>query len=126
MVRVLLRDGDRDRARQVGEQGVTTARDRGIDGVAERLEGLLTTAGLAADPAGPPGLDTDPTSALTPRERQVLDLVAEGLSNGEIGERLFITTKTASVHVSAILRKLGARSRTEAVYLAEVGTLSVR
>jgi DNA-binding CsgD family transcriptional regulator/tetratricopeptide (TPR) repeat protein len=121
MVRVLLRDGDRDRARQVGEQGVTTARDRGIDGVAERLEGLL-----AADPAGPPGLDTDPTSALTPRERQVLDLVAEGLSNGEIGERLFITTKTASVHVSAILRKLGARSRTEAVYLAEVGTLSVR
>ena len=56
--------------------------------------------------------------ALTARERQVLDLVAQGLSNRQIGERLFISGKTASVHVSAILRKLGASSRTEAVFRA--------
>jgi DNA-binding NarL/FixJ family response regulator len=40
------------------------------------------------------------------------------LSNRQIGEKLFISAKTASVHVSAILRKLGAASRTEAVFLA--------
>ncbi|WP_460580403.1 helix-turn-helix transcriptional regulator [Humibacter ginsengisoli] len=59
-----------------------------------------------------------PAARLTDRERQVLDLIAQGLSNKQIGERLYISTKTASVHVSAILRKLGATSRTEAVYLA--------
>ena len=43
-----------------------------------------------------------------PREREILALVAEGRSNGEIGKQLFITTKTVSVHVSNILGKLGA------------------
>jgi DNA-binding NarL/FixJ family response regulator len=55
---------------------------------------------------------------LTPREREVLRLVARGMSNGEIGNELFITTKTASVHVSNILAKLGVSSRTEAAALA--------
>jgi DNA-binding CsgD family transcriptional regulator/tetratricopeptide (TPR) repeat protein len=54
---------------------------------------------------------------LTERERQVLDLVARGLSNAQIAEQLFISTKTASVHVSNILRKTGASTRTEAAYL---------
>ena len=54
---------------------------------------------------------------LTERERQVLDLVARGLSNGQIAEKLFISTKTASVHVSNILRKTGATTRTEAAYV---------
>ncbi|MHA7985895.1 helix-turn-helix transcriptional regulator [Rathayibacter sp. CAU 1779] len=58
------------------------------------------------------------SAELTERERQVLELIAQGLSNKQIGERLYISTKTASVHVSAILRKLGATSRTEAVYVA--------
>ena len=53
-------------------------------------------------------------AGLTPRELEVLGLVTDGLSNGEIGKRLFISTKTASVHVSAILAKLGASNRTEA------------
>lgn len=52
--------------------------------------------------------------ALTERESQVLELVAEGLTNAQIGERLFISPKTASVHVSAILAKLGAHTRGEA------------
>ena len=69
--------------------------------------------------AGAPS-DADVLAAaeLTARERQVLELIAEGLSNRQIGERLFISGKTASVHVSAILRKLGAATRTEAAYRA--------
>jgi DNA-binding CsgD family transcriptional regulator len=47
------------------------------------------------------------------RGREVAQLVAEGLSNGEVAKRLFISTKTASVHVSNILGKLGMSSRPE-------------
>ena len=55
---------------------------------------------------------------LTPREQEVLELVARGLTNGQVGQQLFISTKTASVHVSRILAKLGAASRTEAAAIA--------
>jgi DNA-binding NarL/FixJ family response regulator len=51
---------------------------------------------------------------LSDREIEVLTLVSAGFSNQAIGDRLFITDKTASVHVSHILAKLGASSRTEA------------
>lgn len=61
---------------------------------------------------------TQAPAHLTDRERQVLHLVAEGLTNREIGKHLFISDKTASVHVSAILRKLGVGSRTEAAVIA--------
>jgi len=57
-------------------------------------------------------------TVLTPREGEVLALVADGLTNREIGARLFISEKTASVHVSRVLAKLGASSRAEAVSLA--------
>ncbi|WP_188037806.1 response regulator transcription factor, partial [Actinotalea sp. JY-7885] len=59
-----------------------------------------------------------PTDLLTAREAEVLGLVAEGLSNRQIGERLFISGKTVSVHVSNVLAKLGVTSRTEAVTVA--------
>ena len=55
---------------------------------------------------------------LTDRERQVLRLVAEGLTNAEIGERLFITTGTAKVHVARLLYKLDARDRVQLVIIA--------
>ncbi len=55
---------------------------------------------------------------LTPREQQVLSLVAEGLTNRQVGARLHISEKTASVHLSNLMGKLGASSRTEAVTLA--------
>jgi DNA-binding CsgD family transcriptional regulator len=54
---------------------------------------------------------------LTPREREILALVAQGRSNGEIGTQLFISAKTVSVHVSNVMAKLGAGSRTEAAAL---------
>jgi DNA-binding CsgD family transcriptional regulator/tetratricopeptide (TPR) repeat protein len=55
---------------------------------------------------------------LTPRETEVLALVAEGLTNRQIGERLFISEKTASVHVSRLLAKLGGGTRGEAAAIA--------
>ena len=57
-------------------------------------------------------------AALTPREQEVLRLMSRGLSNRQIGEELFISQKTASVHVSNILAKLGAATRTEAAAIA--------
>ena len=65
------------------------------------------------------------SGGLTPRELEVLDLIAAGRSNSEIGQQLFISRKTASVHVSNILAKLGAATRTEAVALARRRGLSV-
>ena len=55
---------------------------------------------------------------LTARERQVLALVAEGLTNTEIAERLVISLSTAKTHVSSVISKLGAAGRTEAATLA--------
>ena len=56
--------------------------------------------------------------ALTPREQEVLQLLAEGLPNKTIADRLYISEHTVKFHVNAILSKLGAQSRTEAVVRA--------
>jgi DNA-binding CsgD family transcriptional regulator len=53
------------------------------------------------------------TAALTPREREVALLIADGLTNAELARRLYISPKTAAVHVSNILHKLGVSSRTQ-------------
>jgi len=68
------------------------------------------------------GIPVDGPAELTSREREVAALLAEGLTNGEIGTRLFISPKTASVHVSNILAKLGMTSRSEiAAYAVRSG-----
>jgi DNA-binding NarL/FixJ family response regulator len=58
------------------------------------------------------------TSILSEREREVVTLVAEGASNGEIGQRLRLKEPTIESYLSTIMGKLGARSRTDAVKLA--------
>ena len=80
--------------------------------VAARLGALPLIAEL--DALVPAGTDLGSGEALTGREAQVLDLVARGLTNGQIGLRLHISTKTVSVHVSRVLARLGAAGRTEA------------
>jgi LuxR family transcriptional regulator, maltose regulon positive regulatory protein len=84
---------------------VLAAGDRAFAGVA--APGWI----IAADAGAPP-------PALTPRELEVLELLAEGLSNVAIAERLVISPSTAKVHVHRVLGKLGARDRLEAARLA--------
>ena len=64
-------------------------------------------------PSSPKGFDE-----LTPREQEIFRLIADGLSNVEIGERLFITETTVKTHITHILGKLGLRDRVQAVVLA--------
>ena len=69
---------------------------------------------LLAKRSGPP----PPLSELSPRELEILRLIAEGCANKEIARRLMISERTARTHVSNILRKLGLSSRTQAALLA--------
>ena len=68
-------------------------------------------------------MDLDESSisrlGLTPREAEVLTLVSGGRTNRQIGEELFVSEKTAGVHVSNILRKLGVSSRVDAAAVAQ-------
>ena len=80
----------------------------------DRISALAQRAGFAVAAL----TEASPVAGLTPRELEVLQLVAAGRSNGEIGSALFISTKTASVHVSNILAKLGVNGRGEAAALA--------
>jgi two-component system, NarL family, response regulator DevR len=68
--------------------------------------------------AGRPTDTGDPLAELTDREREILDLIGEGLTNRQIGERLFLAEKTIKNYVSNLLAKLGMERRTQAAVLA--------
>ena len=89
---------ERLEARPLADRVARRLRERGVRDLARRPR-----ASTRANPAG-----------LTAREVEVLRLIAEGLRNAEIAERLFVSPKTVDHHVSAVLAKLGARTRSEA------------
>jgi two-component system nitrate/nitrite response regulator NarL len=76
---------------------------------ARTIQDLVAGAGARAAERGSPGLD-----ALSPREEEILGLLADGMTDREIGEALTISTRTVESHVSNILRKLDARNRASA------------
>ena len=86
---------------------------------AARASGLTADGWLLAPTSGPIGATEDtvitPVESLTPRETEVLELVAEGLPNKAIAGRLGISDQTVKFHVASICAKLGATNRTDAV-----------
>jgi DNA-binding CsgD family transcriptional regulator len=116
--------GDREAACASARDALAGARRLGARWLEDELVTLAQRARL--DVGEDAGERTRPESngagedpfGLTARERQVLALVAEGATNRQIGAALFMAEKTASVHVSRILSKLGVRSRTQAAAVA--------
>ncbi|HEX7300244.1 MAG TPA: LuxR C-terminal-related transcriptional regulator, partial [Solirubrobacteraceae bacterium] len=115
--------GQRESATEALGRAHAIAASLGAGWLRAEIEGLAARARLTLGDGQP--AEAEPAAAaaedpfgLTPRERQVLALVAEGRTNREIGEVLFMAEKTASVHVSRILSKLDVRSRTEAAAVA--------
>jgi DNA-binding CsgD family transcriptional regulator/tetratricopeptide (TPR) repeat protein len=123
-----LAAGDRAAATVAASAALASAQRLGAAWLTSELEGLCARARLQVEGVSVDGHEEDhdeePEPAeeepfgLTPRERQVLSLVSEGRTNREIGDTLYMAEKTASVHVSRILSKLGVRSRTEAAAVA--------
>jgi DNA-binding CsgD family transcriptional regulator len=114
LAEALLAAGERDAAQVEWEQ----AREAAGKLRAVPLEGALLDFGRRARFGSSGGQTSVPQGELTAREAEVLRLVAEGLTNREIAERLFIAQKTVSVHVSNILGKLGVSTRTQAAATA--------
>jgi DNA-binding CsgD family transcriptional regulator len=119
----LAEAGDRDEAQQQWQLAVTAADKLG----ATRLRAALADLGRRAR-LGPSSraVAGSPLSILTSRELEVLQALTAGRSNKEIAAELFISGKTVSVHVSNILAKLGAASRTEAAAIAHDNGLRSR
>ncbi|HEY2636847.1 MAG TPA: LuxR C-terminal-related transcriptional regulator, partial [Solirubrobacteraceae bacterium] len=110
LVGILRALGDQAAAREAADLAREAAHHLGAQPLLDQLRSLGSSASASRHDAG--------SDALTARENEILALVAEGRSNGEIGRQLFISAKTVSVHVSNILGKLGAAGRTEAAAIA--------
>jgi DNA-binding NarL/FixJ family response regulator len=126
LAEALAEAGRRDEAQRELLAAAEVAERLGARPLRRALSDLARRARLADSPApgaagrARPGgaASRSPLAGLTDREVEVLRLLAAGHSNREIGAELFIATKTASVHVSNILAKLGVASRTEAAAMA--------
>jgi DNA-binding NarL/FixJ family response regulator len=108
----LAAQGRHDRARRELEAAIAAFRAMGAEAECARAEAMLETR-RNTDPA----ID-GPLARLSARELQVLGLVAEGLTNHDIAQRLVLSEHTVNRHVANILRKLGLNSRTAAATLA--------
>jgi len=88
--------------------------------VQERLVAAVISRPPSPDPAGPagPGPSGQPPDGLTTREAEVLALLASGLSNAEIAQRLYLSHATVKTHINRIFAKTGARDRAQAVRYA--------
>ena len=112
--RLLLESGSRDEAAEVLRPALAQASSLKSAPWVDDIQELMRRGRLSSDPTR-----TGPArSPLTAREAEVLALVARGLSNRSVGQALFISEKTASVHLSHIMAKLDAATRTEAVAVA--------
>jgi DNA-binding CsgD family transcriptional regulator len=114
---VAMDKGDRDGAAERLARAAPLADRLGAGPLRERIGSLARRARLGLS-SGPAGEQAPGILGLTVREAEVLRLVAAGRSNRDIAAELFISAKTASVHVSNILAKLNAASRTEAAAIA--------
>jgi DNA-binding NarL/FixJ family response regulator len=112
---LLRAKGDRHAAARIAAEALATARALGAAPLAADLEALIRRGRLAAGPVPDQPLRR---LGLTERETEVLGLVTEGHTNRQIGDILFISEKTASVHVTNLLRKLGVTSRKEAAEIS--------
>jgi ATP/maltotriose-dependent transcriptional regulator MalT len=124
-VEALVEEGDRAAAAEPAREALEISKRLGSRWLTDEITTLCERARLAlgeaqngADSNGGRADDGDDPFGLTDRERQVLGLIAEGATNRQIGAALFMAEKTASVHVSRILRKLGVSSRTQAAAVA--------
>ena len=116
LAEALLAGDDRAGASAEARSAWETAARLGATPLRIAVESLVRRGRLEVELPG--GGGADPGAVLTPREAAVLALLAQGRTNRQIGAELYISEKTASVHVSNILAKLGASGRTEAVAIA--------
>jgi DNA-binding CsgD family transcriptional regulator len=115
LAEALLGAGRREEAERAAAEAHETAVRLGAEPLRAEVEALARRGRLAIGLKAETG---DGATGLTPREREVLRLVAAGRSNRQIADSLFISAKTASVHVSNILAKLGVHTRVEAAATA--------